>query len=176
MGRKDGEKWTAAVDSQPTLPKPDRLLGDLLAITPASQEPELAGANKLVVDLALPALVFTSLSPQSFSPQAALLFSAAAAVLMRLSGVLAWPLARWSGTSARAFVPCVMSANVGPVGIALIVLACGPQGMASAVVLMVFSNILHFRLGSAVMSGRVDWRMVYANPLFWATVLGVAFS
>jgi len=28
MGQKDGEKWTAAVDSQPTLPKPDRLLGN----------------------------------------------------------------------------------------------------------------------------------------------------
>jgi len=26
MGQRDGEKWTAAVDSQPTLPKPDRLL------------------------------------------------------------------------------------------------------------------------------------------------------
>jgi len=27
MGQKDGEKWTAAVTSQPTLPKSDRLLG-----------------------------------------------------------------------------------------------------------------------------------------------------
>ena len=26
MGQKDGEKWTAAVDSQPTIPKPDSLL------------------------------------------------------------------------------------------------------------------------------------------------------
>ncbi|MDG1108124.1 MAG: AEC family transporter [Burkholderiaceae bacterium] len=26
------------------------------------------------------------------------------------------------------------------------------------------------------MSGKVDWRMVYANPLVWATVLGVASS
>jgi len=26
MGQKDGEKWTAAVTSQPTLPKSDRLL------------------------------------------------------------------------------------------------------------------------------------------------------
>ncbi len=26
MGQKDGEKWTAAVDLQPTIPKPDRLL------------------------------------------------------------------------------------------------------------------------------------------------------
>ena len=43
-------------------------------------------------------------------------------------------------------------------------------------VLLVLSNMLHFTLGSAVMSGRVDWRMVYANPLVWATMLGVAFS
>ena len=27
MGQKNGEKWTAAVDLQPTLPKSDRLLG-----------------------------------------------------------------------------------------------------------------------------------------------------
>jgi predicted permease len=27
-----------------------------------------------------------------------------------------------------------------------------------------------------VMSGKVDWRMVYANPLIWATVLGVFSS
>ena len=29
MGQKDGEKWTAAVDLQPTIPKSDRLLGTL---------------------------------------------------------------------------------------------------------------------------------------------------
>jgi SulP family sulfate permease len=27
MGQKDGEKWTAAVNLQPTIPKSDRLLG-----------------------------------------------------------------------------------------------------------------------------------------------------
>ena len=30
MGQKDGEKWTAAVDLQPTIPKSDRLLWRLL--------------------------------------------------------------------------------------------------------------------------------------------------
>ena len=33
MGQKDGEKWTAAVDLQPTIPKFDRLLDDLLVAT-----------------------------------------------------------------------------------------------------------------------------------------------
>ena len=30
MGQKDGEKWTAAADSQPTPPKSDRLLEPLI--------------------------------------------------------------------------------------------------------------------------------------------------
>ena len=34
MGQKDGEKWTAAVDLQPTIPKSDRLLGHQLAFEP----------------------------------------------------------------------------------------------------------------------------------------------
>ncbi len=38
MGQKDGEKWTAAVDSQPALPKSDRLLG-APARSPARQAP-----------------------------------------------------------------------------------------------------------------------------------------
>ena len=57
MEQKDGEKWTAAVDSQPTLPKPDRLLeraaaaGPLLQVrlfvSPAGTEPD-AVAGPLV--------------------------------------------------------------------------------------------------------------------------------
>lgn len=139
-------------------------------------KPDLAGANKLVVDLALPVLIFISLSAKSFDPISALSFTGASILLIVLSGLIAWPFTTWSGASRQAFLPCVMFTNVGPVGIPLIALAYGPQGMASAVVLLVISNVLHFTLGAGVMSGKVDWRMVYANPLVWATVLGVASS
>jgi len=139
-------------------------------------KPDLAGANKLIVDVALPILIFTSLSTKSFDAVAAVSFTGASLIFILLSGLLALPVARLSGASWRAFLPCTMFTNVGPVGIPLIVLAFGATGLASAVVLLVISNLLHFTLGSAVMSGRVDWRMVYANPLVWATVLGVTFS
>ncbi|MFZ2737492.1 MAG: AEC family transporter [Burkholderiaceae bacterium] len=139
-------------------------------------KPDLAGANKLVVDIALPVLIFTSLSAKSFDPIAALSFTATSIALVLLSGLIAWPLVKFSGSSQQAFLPCVMFTNVGPVGIPLIALAYGPQGMAPAVVLLVISNILHFTLGAGVMSGKVDWRMVYSNPLVWATVLGVGSS
>jgi len=89
---------------------------------------------------------------------------------------LAWPLVKFSGASKEAFLPCVMFTNVGPIGIPLIALAYGQEGVATAVVLLVISNILHFTLGAAVMSGKVEWRMVWANPLVWSTVLGVTCS
>jgi hypothetical protein len=139
-------------------------------------KPDLAGANKLVVDIALPALIFVSLSSKSFDPISALSFTAASVALIVLSGLVAWPFVGFSGASKQAFLPCVMFTNVGPVGIPLIALAYGPEGVAPAVVLLVLSNLLHFTLGAGVMSGKVDWRMVYANPLVWATVLGVASS
>jgi predicted permease len=139
-------------------------------------KPDLGGANKLIVDIALPVLIFTSLSSKLFDPLAALLFTAASIALILLSGLIAWPLAKFSGATVQAFLPCAMFTNVGPIGIPLIALAYGPEGMATAVVLLVISNVLHFTLGAGVMSGKVEWRMVYANPLVWATVLGVASS
>lgn len=139
-------------------------------------KPDLGGANKLVVDIALPILIFISLSTKSFDPISAMSFTGASIVLILLTGLIAWPFAKFSGASVQAFLPCAMFTNVGPIGIPLIALAYGPEGMAPAVVLLVISNILHFTLGAGVMSGKVDWRMVYANPLVWSTVLGVASS
>lgn len=139
-------------------------------------KPDLAGANKLVVDIALPVLIFISLSAKNFEPIAAINLTLASIALIVLSGLLAWPLTKISGASRQAFLPCAMFTNVGPIGIPLIALAYGPEGVATAVVLLVISNILHFTLGAAVMSGKADWRMVYANPLVWATVLGIASS
>jgi predicted permease len=139
-------------------------------------KPDLSGANKLTVDIALPALVFTSLSAKDFNTDTAMSFALAAMMLMALSGVMAFAMHRWTGASWRALLPCIMFVNVGPIGIPLMVLAYGPAGLAPAIVLFVLSNILHFTLGAGIMSGRVDWRTVFANPLVWASVLGIAFS
>lgn len=128
------------------------------------------------MDVALPVLIFISLSAKSFDPMSALSFTGASIVLIFLSGLIAWPMTKFSGATPQAFLPCAMFTNVGPIGIPLIALAYGPEGMATAVVLLVISNILHLTLGAGVMSGKVDWRMVYANPLVWATALGVASS
>jgi len=139
-------------------------------------KPDLGGANKLIVDLALPVLIFSSLASKNFDPQSAITFTFASIALIVLSGLLAWPVARFSGASVKAFVPCVMFTNVGPIGIPLIALAYGPESLPLSIVLLVISNILHFTIGAIVMNGRVEWRLVYANPLIWATLLGLCVA
>ena len=119
-------------------------------------KPDLGGANKLVVDVALPVLIFISLSAKSFDPMSALSFTGASIVLIFLTGLIAWPLVKFSGATRQAFLPCAMFTNVGPIGIPLIALAYGPEGMAPVVVLLVISNILHFTQGAGVMSGKVE--------------------
>ncbi len=81
-----------------------------------------------------------------------------------------------AGVESRAFLPCVMFGNVGPVGIPLTVLAFGQSGLAPAVLLLVLSNILQFTVGIWVMSGRADLKSVLLSPLVWSTLVGVAFS
>lgn len=135
--------------------------------------PDFGATNKFVMDIALPVLIFVSLSSKSFDPISALTFTGASVLLILLCGLLALPLVRLCGLSRPAFLPLVMFANVGPVGIPMIALAYGESGLVYSVILLVISNLLHFTLGTIIMSGRVDWRMVYANPLIWASILGV---
>ena len=42
MGQKDGEKWTAVVDLQPTFPESDRLLNALTALRDSCLQPQPA--------------------------------------------------------------------------------------------------------------------------------------
>jgi malate permease and related proteins len=138
--------------------------------------PDLGGANKLVVDLCLPALVFTSLSSRPFVVAEQAPFLAAAAAVIAGSGLLAWPLARWARADPRAFLPTVMFGNVGPIGIPISLLAFGPEGLAPALLLLVLSNVLHFTLGARIMSGKADLVGLLRSPLIVATVLGLAAS
>jgi predicted permease len=65
---------------------------------------------------------------------------------------------------------------VGPVGVPVTVLAFGQEGLASALLLLVISNVLHFTLGVRIMSGKADFRSLLLSPLIWSTILGITFS
>lgn len=137
---------------------------------------DFGGANKLAVDVCLPALVFASLSTKQFVFEQQAFFLLGAMLIVLVSGVLAWPAARASGIDPRVFLPTVMFGNAGPVGLSATVLAFGQEGLAAALLILVVTNILHFTLGVWIMSGKADFRSMLLSPLIWATVLGLVVS
>lgn len=140
------------------------------------RKPNMSGANHTIIDLALPCFIFVSLSAKPLDFTSAGYLILAAILIVVLSGLLVWPLAKYSGTGAKALLPSIMFTNVGPIGIPLTVLAFGPDGLAPSVLLMVLSNILIFSLGAALMTGKMDAKSIYASPLVWSMALGLWFG
>jgi len=140
------------------------------------KKPNMAGANRIILDIALPCLIFTSLSTKYFDLASSFHFLFAAALIVLLSGLAILPFTRFVNASKRSMLPTVMFANMGPIGIPLTVLAFGPEGLGPAVLLLVTTNILHFTFGVGIVSGRIDAKLIYANPLIWSTILGIGFS
>ncbi|MEK9918567.1 MAG: AEC family transporter [Pelagibacteraceae bacterium] len=139
-------------------------------------KPNMVGANKIIMDLALPCLVFTSLSAKKFDFYGHSTFLLGITSIIILSGLLTIPFARFLGTGKKALLPSVMFVNVGPIGIPLVVLAFGQDYLGLAILFMVLSNVYHFSIGVSLMSGKLDIKLLATNPLILSSVLGILFS
>lgn len=137
-------------------------------------QPDLATFNRIVLDVMTPVLVYTALAGRDFQLAEHARLLAAGAVLILGTGLLAWIVARLTGTSARSLVPVVMFTNCGNMGLPLALLAFGPAGFGAAVGLFSISNLIHFSLGARVTSAHARTRELLLSPLMIASALGFA--
>lgn len=138
--------------------------------------PEMDSANRVNMVLFIPALLFYVLSEKipADLPWGGITAGAAAVVLG--SGLLAWPVARLAGMPVKALVPPSMMNNAGNLGLPLALLAFGEAVLPLAVVAFVVEVALHFSVGVWILKGRMDPGILATNPIFVATVAGVAFN
>ena len=139
-------------------------------------KPDMRAANKLNMDVCVPLLVFTALSAKDFQLATQWKLIPAATLVVLISGLLAWPVARLSGISPRTLLPPVMFNNCGNMGLPLALLAFGRDGFNAFVMLFVISNLLHFTLGAMIFSSRTSLRGLSKNPIVIATALGLSFG
>src|SRR4051812_20242176 len=114
--------------------------------------PDMGGFNRIVLDVLSPTIVYTALAGKEFQLRDHLPLLAGGALLILLTGAVAWLVSRAARTSPRTLVPVVMFTNCGNMGLPLALLAFGPQGFGAAVALFSISNLLHFSLGSRITS------------------------
>jgi malate permease and related proteins len=138
--------------------------------------PDVDAANRMNLDVFVPALVLAALSRRDFDLAAngGLVLGAVAVVLG--SGIAGLVVARLLRVDVRTFVPPMMFNNSGNMGLPLALLAFGEQRLPAAVAMFVTTNLLHVTLGLHVLRGRARVLHVLRSPIVVATVAGVGLS
>jgi predicted permease len=139
-------------------------------------DPEMAVANRLNMDIFVPALVFAALAGRTFTPAEDLPLAAGAVLVLAGCGLLAWPAARLLGLPWKTFVPPMMFNNSGNIGIPLAVLAWGETALPAAVILFMVENLLHFSLGARMLDANARLLTLWRIPAVGATFAGLAVS
>jgi predicted permease len=137
-------------------------------------KPDLGHANKLNMDVFIPALVFAALANKEFRIIEFVPLLVATLAVVIGSGLAGWMLARTARIAPKTFMPPIMFNNCGNLGLPLAVLAFGEAALAPMVVIFMVSNLLHFSFGAWLLDHRIRLGSVWKVPSVLATFAGVA--
>jgi predicted permease len=135
----------------------------------------LASLTEIIVYLAAPCLVFTSLASKPlFAADIGITFAGAAGMLGGV-GLLIWIYFTLFGFRSRGFAMPVLFMNAGNMGIPLALFAFGEAGLQRATLMFVIMSLCQYSLGIFILSRR-DWTEIFRLPLIYATLLGLSLS
>lgn len=137
---------------------------------------DMGFANRLNMEIFVPALVFAALTAKSFDLGAYDRLAVGALALLLASGLLAWGLARVLGEEPKTFAPPLMFVNAGNMGLPLLVLAFGEAALPAAVVLFFVENTLHYTLGTWLLDHRARLWNLWRVPVTFAALAAFAVN
>ncbi len=140
------------------------------------RKPDMSAANRMNMEVFMPALIFAALAGKSFNLSDNLSLILGAVVVVAGSGILAWPLACLLRIDPKTLTLPVMFNNVGNMGLPLMLFTFGDQALGAAVVLMLVLTLLQFSLSPWVLSGRFSVGALWRDPLIVVAIIGVAVS
>ena len=140
------------------------------------RDPDMTAANRINIELFLPALIFTALAGRSFTLADKFPIALGTVAVVVGSGLLAWPLARPLGVDRRALVSTAMFNNVGNMGLPLMLFTFGERSLGTAVVLMLVLTILQFAVSPWLLGGRFSPGALWREPFVLAAAAGIAVS
>ncbi len=137
---------------------------------------EMRTANHLNLDIFVPALVFGSLSDKTFSlaPHISLAFAGLMIVLG--AGLVAWVITKATSYEFRTIAPTMMFHNAGNVGLPIMSLAFGKPGLVTGLVLFLVGNLMHYGLGTYILSAGQGIKILLRQTVIWAAVLALLIN
>ena len=131
--------------------------------------------TRLAMTLAVPALVFTSLTQNTINPKFLSEMIIVVCMAYALVSVLGLIFTFIFKLDLRTFLMPLISGNTGNLGLPLCFLAFGKDGLGYAVIVFAFTSIVAFTFGLWVVSGTRSFQQPLKEPLVPATILGLLF-
>lgn len=130
--------------------------------------------TRAVMNIGAPCLIVSSFSNSGVEAGIMLKIVAASLVIMLIMLVIGLVMIRLMRLSPSTFLPPLLFANIGNMGLPLCLFAFGETGLALglAVFLVVFS--LQMSLGIVIVAGRGNLLALLRQPVLWATIIAVA--
>jgi malate permease and related proteins len=136
----------------------------------------LASVTEIIVYLATPCLIFTSLASKPLSTaDIRVLFAGAVLMFAGVGLLIRLYFAIWN-FSSRGFALPALFMNAGNMGLPLALFAFGAPGMQRATLLFVIVTSFQYSLGIYILSGQGNWREIFRLPLLYAAIAGLSFN
>jgi len=139
-------------------------------------KPEMAVANRLNMDVFVPALVFAAMAGKSFDLAAFAPLALGGLLVIATCGLLAWPVSRLVGVAPKTLVPPMLFNNSGNIGLPLAVLAWGEAALPAAVILFMVENTLHFTFGAHLLDPHARLLTLWRVPVVFAAIAGLTVA
>lgn len=140
------------------------------------RQANLESINEINLNVFVPALVFASLAQQQFSISHYSTLAISGLLLVLLTGLVTLPIAKLLRQPVRTITPPMMFHNAGNVGLPLMALALGQEGLAAGLILFLIGNLTHFGLGSYMLDKNARWIRSLTSPAILAAVLAFALN
>lgn len=139
-------------------------------------KPDLNITNQVNLDVFVPLLMLDVMLGSDFTPSDFVNLTILGVFVVIVSGIFAYPFAKFMGYDWKTFVPPMMFTNSGNMGLPLMIFTFGEAILPAAIVVFTIENLLHFTLGSQMITRKPLFATLVKNPIVIATVIGLTLS
>ncbi|MFC1664706.1 AEC family transporter [Pseudomonadota bacterium] len=126
--------------------------------------------TRLVTHIGFPCLIFAALIKVDITPESMGIMGLASIATVVAFAVIATPLLLLFKLKLRTFLPAMMFANTGNMGLPLCLLAFGETGLALGISYFAVNLLIIVTFGPAIAAGNASPTQVLKIPLLWVTV------
>jgi malate permease and related proteins len=137
---------------------------------------DLSSISEYIIYVATPCLILSSLSKKHIDIVIAGNVLVSVCLIMLFSSVIAMVIIKKLDLHYQTYLPPVLFANTGNMGLPIVYYAFGDEGLTIAILYMVSTTILHYSAGIMIFNLKRSPFELLKLPLIYSAVLGLVIS